>query len=310
MPLLLIVQACWSNGACPSRRASGPPVGPFPRPSYPSQCGQDMFLDTAVFGGAGGGVYLDIGCNDGRSNSNTWFFNQRRGWRGVCVEADPKMFRRIPIASGRSDAIHAAASARDGTAEFSVVNVPDGGLSGLSNTLDHARARGFGPTRRVTVPTLSPRTLLKRHYNATLAIDYVSIDVEGHELEVLRAWPGGALRGANAPWCVNVFTIENNHYFNRTEGILPQIMQILGGQYTHVRSMGVDELFVRRTPCATASVPLRPPPYMSPSRPMLAPLQRRSAAPNARARATSVPSNRVYGAPPKQPSWLRARLTG
>lgn len=208
---------------CPWRQEW--PVKPAPgQPSpYASQCGQDAFLDTVLFAGAKGGLYLDIGCNDGKSNSNTWFFNRHRQWTGVCFEADPKKFSEIKF-SGRSDGINAAVSKTDGTAEFSVVNVADGGLSGLSDTLDHARAKTFGPMRGVfNVPTVSPLTLLKTHYkNASRALDFVSIDVEGHELEVLRAWPlrGGGSRVSDQrgtkpgtkPWCVNVFTVENNHW--------------------------------------------------------------------------------------------------
>lgn len=228
--------------------------------TFASQFGQDAFLSVALFNtsGAQPGTYLDIGCNDGKSNSNTWFFSQKRGWRGVCLEADPSKFAEIPRASGRKDGVHAAVSSADGVASFAVVNVPDGGLSGLSNTLDHARAKDFGPMRKtMDVPTLSPLTLLRKHYpNSREPLDYVSIDVEGHELQILRSWP--LHRDA---WCVNVFTIENNHWCNSTVGILPQVKQILGAEYTHVRSMGVDEIFIRRTQCPNTVVPLMPPPY-------------------------------------------------
>ena len=228
---------------------------------FSSQCGQDAFLDTALFGGGIHGKYLDIGCNDGRSNSNTWFFAKVRSWQGVCLEADPRKHGEIRSRSGRSDGIHAAVSNKDGKASFAVVNVPDGGLSGLTTTLDHDRAKSFGPMRQVLdVPTITPLTLLKRYYpNATQPLDYVSIDVEGHELEVLRSWPL-----SRTAWCVNVFTVENNHWCNRTEGILPQIAQILGAEYKHVRSLGVDELFVRKTPCRHAAVPIKAPPYHIP----------------------------------------------
>ena len=51
------------------------------------------------------------------------------------------------------------------------------------------------------------------------------------------------------------------HRCNSSQGILGQIKQILGHEYTHVRSLGVDELFVRKQRCPSASVPLQPPPY-------------------------------------------------
>ena len=69
--------------------------------------------------------------------------------------------------------------------------------------------------------------------------------VEGHELEVMRAWPF-----KHGKWCVSLFTIENNHWCNATQGILP-VLRTLLPDYEHVRSVGVDEVFKRKVPCAT-----------------------------------------------------------
>ena len=207
-----------------------------------SQCGQDMFLDTTFFRGARGGVYLDLGCNDGRSNSNTFYFARALKWYGKCYEADPNKFQQIPRFSGRNDAEHGAISRTDGSAEFGIVNVADGGLSGLADTLDAARGHEFGRIRTVTVPTVSPSTVLRRHYAQNSTIDYVSVDVEGHELEVIRAWPF-----RSGP-CISVFTIENNHWCNLTQGILPQLQHLMP-DYRHLRSVGPDEIFVRRKRC-------------------------------------------------------------
>lgn len=213
--------------------------------AFPSQCGQDAYLASTFFGGATDGVYLDIGCNDGKSNSNTWHFN-RKGWRGVCIEGDPNTFKRISRTSGRSDGRHFAVSSSDGEASFSRVGAPDGGLSGLQSTLDHARARSFGE-KQLTVPTMTPTRLLSTYYNhsSMRVIDYVSLDVEGHELEVVRAWPF-----ESDAWCVGVFTIENNLWCDG-KTMLPELKRLLEPHgYRHKRAIGPDELFVRTRPCA------------------------------------------------------------
>ena len=62
---------------------------------YRSQGGQDRYFDQRVFKGRRDGVYLDIGCNDGITGSNTYFFDRFLNWTGVCVEADPEMYARI-----------------------------------------------------------------------------------------------------------------------------------------------------------------------------------------------------------------------
>ena len=208
-----------------------------------SQCGQDAFLDHNYFAGQRGGVYLDMGCNDGRSNSNTFYFAKYLNWYGKCFEADPSKFQQISRIAGRSDGVHGAISTTDGTADFGIVNVPDGGLSGLASTLDLARGRSFGRIRAVSVPTVTPRTILRTYYDKVTTLDYVSLDVEGHELETMRAWPF-----KHGKWCVSLFSIENNHWCNATKGILPVLLQLMP-EYDHVRSIGPDEIFRRRVPC-------------------------------------------------------------
>ena len=227
---------------CPRRPEWPYPVPEITRAFFRSQSGQDAFLSCALFNASVGGTYLDIGCNDGISNSNTHYFAQRRSWYGRCFEADPRKFKEIQTRGLRTDGVHAAVSNRHGESAFQVVNVPDGGLSGLTETLD-ARARSIHAPRTLRVPTVTPLEVLTTYYNQTKTIDYVSLDVEGHELEVMRAFP---LRG---PWCVTAFTIENNAWCNKSHGILPQLREILGAEYEHRRSIGADEVFVRRSPC-------------------------------------------------------------
>tara|TARA_B100000513_G_scaffold169410_1_gene85286 strand:- start:606 stop:1487 length:882 start_codon:yes stop_codon:yes gene_type:complete len=226
-----------------------------------SQCGQDAFLDHNIFRGALNGTYLDLGCNDGRSNSNTYWFahNAKRNWYGKCYEADPKMFSQIRSMSGRTDGEHGAISNKDGVATFGVVNVRDGGLSGLMNTLDTVRGKRFGKIRTVDAPTVTPRTILERHYASIETIDYVSLDVEGHELEVMRAWP------FHARWCISVFTIENNHWCNASHGILEELKHLMP-QYVHLTSIGVDEVFVRKVSCANTKLTYPGTPVRTPSR--------------------------------------------
>ena len=66
-----------------------------PDDPHVSQAGQDRVLDR-VLGGKTGGVFVDIGAYDGRTGSNTLFFERERGWTGLLVEPVPDM--AIPLA--------------------------------------------------------------------------------------------------------------------------------------------------------------------------------------------------------------------
>ena len=51
---------------------------------WTSQCGQDAYLDAVYFQGSNQGLFLDIGCNDGKSNSNS---TCRSFLRSACLHA-------------------------------------------------------------------------------------------------------------------------------------------------------------------------------------------------------------------------------
>lgn len=43
----------------------------------------------------GTGTFVEIGANDGLHMSNSWFFEHHLRWNGMCVEANPQVFRRL-----------------------------------------------------------------------------------------------------------------------------------------------------------------------------------------------------------------------
>ena len=47
------------------------------------------------------GTFVDLGCYDGVTYSNTWYFERVLGWSGVCAEPNPDVFPRIASQAGR-----------------------------------------------------------------------------------------------------------------------------------------------------------------------------------------------------------------
>jgi len=211
---------------------------------FHAQGGQDAWLLFNVFGGRARGrnfSFIDIGCNDGITGSNTWHLSQSQGWSGVCMEADPNTFKKIRNRSGRSDGVNLAVSNSSGPLRFTRISDPVGGLSGLSATLGPPR----GSFRRssITVSAISPRQLLRRYFGHQATIDYVSVDVEGAELSILRAWPF-----EDGP-CVSALSVENNQWCN-TRTILPALRRLLEPRgYVYRRRIWMDEIFVRGPMC-------------------------------------------------------------
>lgn len=145
---------------------------------FPSQIGQDRWVAEAVFPGVTNGYFLDVGSADGFVNSNTWALEQR-GWTGICVDPFPsnmtgrtcQMFREAVDANGGQKVQFAAA----------------GELGGIENYLDRWKDQTKG-SRTVELTTVTLRDILQRAH-APSYIHFMSLDIEGAELEALKGFP-------------------------------------------------------------------------------------------------------------------------
>jgi FkbM family methyltransferase len=177
---------------------------------YASQFGQDVVVD-ALFRGldVDRGVYVDVGANDGETGSNTLVFERVRGWDGICIEPLPSAFGRLAECR-RATVLNCAIGEHTGEADFRAVEGYAEMLSGLETELDprhRARiaeevARYGGTQARVPVPVRRLDDVLEEH--GVRQIDYLSVDVEGAELSVIRSMSFERVE-------VLVLTIENNY---------------------------------------------------------------------------------------------------
>ncbi|MGB0823509.1 MAG: hypothetical protein ACPGSK_05200, partial [Alphaproteobacteria bacterium] len=76
-------------------------------------------------------------------------------------------------------------------------------------------------------------------------IDYVSLDIEGHEMSVVRAWPWNE-------WCVNAWTVEDNDWCPEAAATsyMPELNStLLPKGYEYRGRLGVDVVYVKSPPC-------------------------------------------------------------
>jgi FkbM family methyltransferase len=134
-----------------------------------------------VFAGQAEGFYIDVGAGHPvADNVSFWFYLQ--GWRGLVVEPQRRLAELYAHVRPRDAAICGLLGASEGEAAFHEVER----LHGLSTTIaQHAdKAAQFGAgyrTRRMPLTTLA--ALCAAHGVET--IDFLKIDVEGAEAEVL-----------------------------------------------------------------------------------------------------------------------------
>ena len=147
-----------------------------------SQAGEDLIARFALRElGIMRPYYLDIGAHHPTWLSNTYFF-YRRGSNGVCVEADPKLNRKIQRRRRRDLCLNVAIGTEDGTATLHVMRTST--LSTISAaSMSEYTELGRRERREVQVPMLTPATLLREH--CVRKPNLVSLDIEGIDLEVL-----------------------------------------------------------------------------------------------------------------------------
>lgn len=155
----------------------------------PSQNGEDLLLWN-FFGRKRTGFYLDVGAYDGIAFSNTYFF-ESLGWDGILVEAVPEFYQACLSSRPNSKSVNAVAGKvnSEGSISFSVAE-GRGGVGTLSyygnnpQQLERITREG-GTVRTAAIPVVSLNQILQDHHEG---IDFVSIDVEGSELDVLQGF--------------------------------------------------------------------------------------------------------------------------
>jgi FkbM family methyltransferase len=145
---------------------------------YPSQIGQDKWVILKMFPGVTNGFFLDVGSGHGTIGSNTKAL-EGLGWTGICVDPFPifmegrtcKMEKEVVSStSGRKVTFH--------THE---------GLGGIVDTLGKWKEEAIkSPAVELTTVTLAE--ILARD-QAPSYIHFLSLDIEGAELEALRGIP-------------------------------------------------------------------------------------------------------------------------
>jgi FkbM family methyltransferase len=146
-----------------------------------SQNGEDAAL-SAIFRKSTG-VCVEVGAHDGVALSNTYHF-ERRGWRCILVEPNPAMCRAVrQNRNWLSTLFECAASDVAGSAELKA-GIGDRDLYSTLGPLGRNAPPDLFQTLAVATRTLD--SILEEA--GVRNPDFISIDVEGHELQVLRGF--------------------------------------------------------------------------------------------------------------------------
>jgi PST family polysaccharide transporter len=160
-----------------------------PKFSQPALNQLDVKLDQLM--NKRSGFFVEAGGNDGYTQSNTYFLEKFRGWKGVLVEGMPALAEKCRRERTKSTVIKAALVSRDyrePTVKMNYANLMsmvDGALGSLSDThLQHGVEACRENTYSVLVPARTLSGILSEA-GVPRNFDLLSLDVEGCEVQAL-----------------------------------------------------------------------------------------------------------------------------
>lgn len=204
--------------------------------SYTSQAGQDRVVD-AVMENKRGGTFVDVGGYDGVTGSNTYFLETHRGWTGGLVEPvhaqieKAKKLRTCPC-------LEVAIASKAGEADFIEITEGYTQMSGLVDSYDKSLLGTVRSDKRHKENVVKVKTMTLSDVLTQMELpnpDYISLDIEGGEMECLKSFPFDKHD-------VKIWSIENNTG-------TPEIKQLMESKgYALIEFCGPDEMYFKRSP--------------------------------------------------------------
>jgi len=164
----------WLNGSMDHRRLS-----------Y-SQEGEDLIL-AALFDlqfSKTAGFYVDVGAHHPKLLSNTFLF-YKNGWSGINIDAMPGSMLAFQRERPRDINIEAAVGEADKALTFYEFDPPT--LSGFCRDRVPMGYFGWKIVRERQLTTMTLAHLLEHHLPPGKPIDFLTVDVEGFDLQVLKS---------------------------------------------------------------------------------------------------------------------------
>ena len=195
-----------------------------------SQSGQDRILKNHFFKNKKKGFFVEIGAFDGIEGSNCLYFENNYAWNGIALEPSKTQFSKLKK-NRKCSVLNLAISSSEKEVEFYDVHEGLAQMSGI-NDINYSSKDIVEKDIKSKIKKYKLKTTtFDKIIPSDEVIDYLSIDIEGGEMEVLKSIDF-------KKYTIKVISVENNNpdnidfnYFFKEKN------------FSFFDRIGVDEIF-------------------------------------------------------------------
>jgi FkbM family methyltransferase len=199
-----------------------------------SQYSQDLFVLKQTDYKTGG-FFVEFGACDGIAGSNTYILENKFEWNGILAEPCRKWWSSLQKNRRSNVDFRCVYSESNLVLDFTEsINSMLSTLTTYQNSDNHSENRKIGTQKQYPVVTVSLNDLLN-FYDAPKEIDYISIDTEGSEYEILSTFDFTKYK-------VKIITVEHNWTNNRQK--IFDLLHANGYEQVHNNATMCDDWYV------------------------------------------------------------------
>lgn len=150
-----------------------------------SQEGEDMII-RRIFDKQTTGCYVDVGAYHPKRFSNTYFF-YKKGWKGINIDAMPRSMKLFKKFRPKDINLEVAISEKTENLIYYMFNEP--AFNGFSKELSEVKNSegNYHLISERIIKTSTLKEVLDRYLPKRREIDFLSVDAEGFDLNVLKS---------------------------------------------------------------------------------------------------------------------------
>jgi FkbM family methyltransferase len=133
---------------------------------------------ASIFGNKQNGFFIELGANDGLTQSNTAFFEKKLGWTGILIEPSEIAYNKCKINRPNSICLNYACVSNKYKDEYIYGDFSN---DSLMASIDGIRNNN---SNLIKVKAITLEQILNKY--DCKQIDFLSLDTEGYELNILE----------------------------------------------------------------------------------------------------------------------------